>query len=345
VTPEIVLLLLQDGVVNGAVYALLALALVLVYSVTRVVFIPAGEFVAWGGLTLAALQAGQVPGSAWLLVALSALAGAADAMAALRARAPRRLARALAWNALYPAAVVAVAARAPVASWPQAAQIALALALVVPIGPALWRVAYQPLAGAPVLVLLMVSVAAHLALGTLGLVAFGPEGSRTPPLWDARLEVAGVPVPAQSIAVVALSAVLVAALALWAGRTLTGKALRATAMSRTGARLVGIPVALAGRWAFAIAALVGALSGALVAPITTLYHDTGFLVGLKGFVGAVFGGLASYPAAALGALAVGLVEAGASYGASAYKEVVVFGLVVPALLWRSLRLRHVEDDA
>jgi branched-chain amino acid transport system permease protein len=345
VTREILLLLLQDGVVNGALYALLALALVLVFSVTRVVLIPAGEFVAWGGLTLAALQAGEVPGSVWLLVALSAMAGAADAVSALRARAPRRLAGVLARDALYPAAAVAVAARAPVASWPQAAQIALALALVVPLGPALWRVVYQPLAGAPVLVLLIVSVAAHLALDTLGLVAFGPEGSRTPPLWEARWEVAGVPVAAQSIAVVALSAALVVGLALFSGSTLTGKALRATAMSRTGARLVGIPVALAGRWAFGIAALVAALAGVLVAPITTLYHDTGFLVGLKGFVGAVFGGLASYPAAALGALAVGLVEAGASYGASAYKEVVVFGLVVPALLWRSLRVRHVEDDA
>ena len=54
--------------------------------------------------------------------------------------------------------------------------------------------------------------------------------------------------------------------------------------------------------------LIGALSGILIAPITTIYYETGFLIGLKGFVGAIVGGLASYPIAAAGALLVGLLE-------------------------------------
>ncbi len=58
---------LQDGIVNGAVYALLALSLVLVFSVTRVILIPQGELVAYGALTYAALDSGRVPGSLWLL--------------------------------------------------------------------------------------------------------------------------------------------------------------------------------------------------------------------------------------------------------------------------------------
>jgi branched-chain amino acid transport system permease protein len=107
---------------------------------------------------------------------------------------------------------------------------------------------------------------------------------------------------------------------------------------------VGIPEGLAGRLSFGLAALVGGFSGVLVAPITTLYYDTGFLIGLKGFVGAILGGLASYPLAAAGAVLVGLIEAGASFWASAYKEVVVFTLIVPVLLWRSLRTHHVEED-
>ena len=60
---DIALLLAQDGITNGAIYALLALALVLVFSVTRVIFIPQGEFVAFGALTLVALQAGQTAGN------------------------------------------------------------------------------------------------------------------------------------------------------------------------------------------------------------------------------------------------------------------------------------------
>ena len=51
-----------------------------------------------------------------------------------------------------------------------------------------------------------------------------------------------------------------------------------------------------------MAAFIGALSGLLIGPTTTVFYDTGFLIGLKGFVAAVFGGLASYPLALVGAL-------------------------------------------
>ena len=70
----ILLFLLQDGVTNGAIYALLALALVLVFAVTRVIFMPQGEFVAYGALTLAMLHLGKVPGTAGLLIVFAALA-------------------------------------------------------------------------------------------------------------------------------------------------------------------------------------------------------------------------------------------------------------------------------
>ncbi|MBT9598466.1 MAG: branched-chain amino acid ABC transporter permease, partial [Vitreoscilla sp.] len=81
-------ILALDGVTNGAVYALLALATVLLFAVTRVIFIPQGEFVAFGALTLAMLQLGQVPGTAWLLLILAGLAAVADLVNGLRARQP-----------------------------------------------------------------------------------------------------------------------------------------------------------------------------------------------------------------------------------------------------------------
>jgi branched-chain amino acid transport system permease protein len=344
VTLEIALLLGQDGLVNGAIYALLALALVLLFSVTRVIFIPQGEFVAYGGLTLAALQAGRVPGTLWLLCAASLVVALLDGWEALRARSGRRLAKVLAWNLGYPAAMAAMLQRASFGSWPAFLQVPLALALVVPLGPAIYRIAYQRLAGASVLVLLIVSVAVHVALVNLGLLFFGAEGSRTRAFSEARLELAGAPVEAQPVLVVLFSVALIAALYVFFERTSYGKALRASAMNRVGARLVGIPIALSGRLSFALAALVGAFSGTLIAPITTLYYDTGFLIGLKGFVGAIVGGLVSYPIAAVGAVLVGLIEAGASFWASAYKETIVFTLIVPVLLWRSLRTHHVEED-
>ena len=67
-------ILLLDGMTNGAVYALLGLATVLVFTVTRVIFIPQGEFVAYGALTLAMLQSGKTPGTVWLLLCLAVVA-------------------------------------------------------------------------------------------------------------------------------------------------------------------------------------------------------------------------------------------------------------------------------
>ncbi|MBV9738455.1 MAG: branched-chain amino acid ABC transporter permease, partial [Hyphomicrobiales bacterium] len=88
--------------------------------------------------------------------------------------------------------------------------------------------------------------------------------------------------------------------------------------------------------AFGVAAFIGALSGLLIGPITTVYYDSGFLIGLKGFVAAIVAGLVSYPAAAAAALAIGIIESLASFSASAFKEVIVFTAIIPVLLWRSL---------
>ncbi len=116
------------------------------------------------------------------------------------------------------------------------------------------------------------------------------------------------------------------ALWLFFGLTLYGKALRATAVNRLGARLVGIRTTLSGQIAFLLASVIGALSGILIVPITTLYYDTGFLIGLKGFIAAIIGGLVSYPLTAIAALMVGIVEAFSSFYASNFKEVIVFTL-------------------
>ena len=83
-------ILLLDGVTNGAVYALLALATVLVFAVTRVIFIPQGEFVAYGALTLALFQLGKVPGTVWLLLALAVLSALIDLVEAVRRGLPPR---------------------------------------------------------------------------------------------------------------------------------------------------------------------------------------------------------------------------------------------------------------
>ncbi len=341
---QIALLLGQDGIVNGSVYALLALALVLVFAVTRVIFIPQGEFVAFGALTLASFQAGKTPGTLWLLLGLGAAVAAVEIGIAIRSGTLRRLASALGWNLAYPTVAAAVVFLGEPTAWPLLLQVALALALVVPLGPMVYRLAYQPLASASVLVLLIVSVAVHLTLVGLGLLFFGAEGSRTPAFSDASFDWGGVTVSGQTLWVAGASIVLIVALYLFFERSLWGKALRATAINRVGARLMGISTTQAGKLSFLLAAAIGAFSGILIAPITTVYYDTGFLIGLKGFVAAIVGGLASYPVAAAGAILVGLLESFSSFWASAFKEVIVFTLIIPVLVWRSLTTRHVEEE-
>jgi branched-chain amino acid transport system permease protein len=223
-------------------------------------------------------------------------------------------------------------------------QILLTLIIVTALGPLLYRVAYQPLAEASVLVLLIVSVAAHFVMLGLGLWFFGAEGSRTPPFTNATFHVGDITVSGQSVLVLLSSLILIGALYLFFERTLYGKALRATAINRVGARLVGISPSLAGSLTFVLAALLGAFSGVLVGPITTIYYDSGFLISLKGFVGAIIGGLSSYPLAAAGSVLVGLLESFSSFWASAFKEVIVFTLIIPVLLWRSLTTLHHEEE-
>ncbi|MGZ5892777.1 MAG: branched-chain amino acid ABC transporter permease, partial [Caldimonas sp.] len=264
--------------------------------------------------------------------------------AARRGLAPAAMLRGALRTLLAPAIVAALTVWAAPLKLHLLAQSALTLAIVTLLGPLVYRLAYQRLADATVLVLLIVSVGVHFALTGLGLVFFGAEGFRNPSFWDERFSAGAVTLSGQTIFIFVASIVLIVGLYLFFGRTLHGKALRATAVNRLGARLMGISTPGAGKLSFGLAAFIGALSGLLIGPTTTIFYDSGFLIGLKGFVAAIFGGLASYPAAALGALLVGVLESFSSFYASAFKEVIVFTLIIPVLLWRSFQRGHHDDE-
>jgi branched-chain amino acid transport system permease protein len=340
----ILLFLLQDGITNGAIYALLGLALVLVFAVTRVILIPHGEFVTFGALTYALLSVGKMPGTVWLAVLMGVVAFLFDLWSMRLSLRPRPLMRSAALYLLLPLAIVALTMILVPRSTGIAMNIVLSLIIVAPLGPYLYRIAYQPMAEASVLTLLIASVGAHFALQGLGLVFFGPEGFRGPALSSASIAMGPVPVTGQSLAVYGVTSGLMVGLWLFFGHTLYGKALRATAVNRIGARLSGIRTSLSGQLAFLLAGVIGAVSGILIVPITTVYYDTGFLTGLKGFVAAIIGGLISYPLTALAAILVGCVEAFSSFYASNYKEVIVFTLLLPVLILRSLKAPAVEEE-
>jgi branched-chain amino acid transport system permease protein len=252
--------------------------------------------------------------------------------------------RSLAINVLLPLAILTLTSTLAGKQTPIAIDIALSLLIVGAIGLYLYRIAFAPIAHTSVLVLLIAAVGCHLALQGIGLVFFGAEGQRGPPLSNAAFTVDPLRFTGQSVAVYVVTLTLIAGLWLFFGFTIYGKALRATAVNRLGARLVGIRTAMSGQIAFLLAAVIGAASGILIVPITTLYYDTGFLIGLKGFVAAIIGGLISYPLTAVAAVLVGIVESFSSFYASNFKEVIVFALIIPVLLLRSLAAPAVEED-
>jgi branched-chain amino acid transport system permease protein len=340
----ILLFLLQDGITNGAIYALLGLALVLVFAVTRVILIPQGEFITYGALTYATLSTGQIPGTARLALAMGVVAFGFDIFAGRASLRRRLVLRALAINILFPLALLGLTLTLAGRHNSIPVNIALSLMIVAAIGLYLYRIAFQPIAHTSVLVLLIASVGCHLALQGFGLVFFGAEGQRGPSISDAAATIGPLRFTGQSLSVYAITLALIVGLWLFFGVTLYGKALRATAVNRLGARLVGIRTSLSGQIAFLLASMIGAISGILIVPITTLYYDTGFMIGLKGFIAAIIGGLVSYPLTAVAALLVGTVEAFSSFYASNFKEVIVFTLILPVLVLRSLAAPAVEEE-
>ncbi len=91
--------------------------------------------------------------------------------------------------------------------------------------------------------------------------------------------------------------------------TTLGKALRACAISRQAAGLVGIDARAMAMIAFGLAAGLGAIGGVVMAPHTTVSYESGVMLGLKGFVAAAIGGFKSHTAAFFGGLLVGIIEA------------------------------------
>jgi branched-chain amino acid transport system permease protein len=335
--------LVQDGIINGAIYALAALALVLVFAVTRVILVPQGEFVAFAAMTMAWLETGRAPPTAGLLVALGALSAAATLIHDRGSLSWQRIGTILVVDVLLPVLLLLLTAAIAPLKLGLYANALLTLLLVAPMGPMIYRIAFRPLADATILSLIIAAFGVHFALLGLGLVFFGPEGVGSKPLVGGSFSVGDLIVTGQSTVVLAVTVLCFIAFTVFFRGSLLGAALRACSSNRLGARLTGIPTVGASEIAFAIAAGLGAVSGILSGPLIVFYYDSGFLIGLKAFVAAILAGLVSFPLTALAAVAVGIAEAFFSFWASTFKEALVFGLLLPALLW--LSLRHPESPS
>jgi branched-chain amino acid transport system permease protein len=196
------------------------------------------------------------------------------------------------------------------------------------------RVALRPLRHATPLAALIVTIGASIALRGLALVGWGTDPYAVPAFSPGPpVQVAGAMVVRQGLWVLAVAGAVFAGLGYFFNRTYAGAALRACAANPRGARLVGMRVERMALGAFVLAGAVGAVAGAVIAPITYATYDMGLLLGLKGFVAAVLGGLTSAPGAIVGGFALGLAESlAAGLVSSAYKDAVAFVVLIAVCL-------------
>lgn len=342
---DLALILGVDGLRIASIYLLAGLGLVLIFSVTRVVFVPFGDISVYAAITLAAYEARQMPGTIKLVAIIVLAAVVVEIAGLLRQRDFRRIPRSLLYWGVVPLVPCGIAWLIGYYQAPTVLTILASILLVIPVAPALARIMFQPIADASVLVLLIVALATEFITSGVALFFFGADGFRTQPLSSGSFTpVTGLTIDMQVILMIGAAIVVSGLFFVVFQRTTMGKVLRATAINRIGARLVGIRPARAATLAYALASVLAGFIGILIAPVTTLYYDSGFLIGLKAFVAALIGGLVSYPGTALGALFVGLFESLASFYSGALKDAIVFGLLIPVLIIRSaLSVAHEED--
>jgi len=214
--------------------------------------------------------------------------------------------------------------------------IAGAVLLATAVGLLLEKLAIERAARADVTTLIIITIGASILLRGLAQLVWGKGIRALPPISGERpIELLGASVLPQSLWVLGATLAIVAALSWFFERTRSGRAMRATAANRLAAQLVGIDVRHVLLASFGLASALGAVAGALIAPIAFTSWDAGTLLGLKGFAAAILGGLGSFHGAVAGGLVLGLLESlGAGFVSSAYKDAIAFVVILAVLFVR-----------
>ncbi len=215
--------------------------------------------------------------------------------------------------------------------------VAVALAIAVPalVGMLVEKLAIEPAKGAEVVSLIIITIGASLVIRGVIQIWLG-KGTFTfePFTSGAPIVIGGAVLQSQCLWVLGVTAAIVVALWFFFRHTLAGKAILATSCNPVAAQLVGIDTKWVLLVSFALSAAMGAVGGILLTPLTMTSYDVGIMLGLKGFVAAVVGGLGSGLGALAGGLLGGIVEAmAAGYISSAYKDAVPFLLIFVILFF------------
>ncbi|MCW1970987.1 MAG: branched-chain amino acid ABC transporter permease [Anaerolineae bacterium] len=309
--PQLIVL----GISLGAIYALIALGFVVIYSVSNVINLAQGEFLMIGALVFVAVvdAATKTTGAGLavlvgLLVAIIVTGGVGALSYALAFR-PAIERRASVQTLIIISMGVSIVLRA--------------------FGNLVWGV--DP-----------TSTPAFLPGRTLR------EAGMTNVIGDS-LRLGGVALQTQSIWIIFALIVTVTGLFVFFNRTMTGRALRACAMNPDSARLMGVPLSKMSLIAFALSAAIAALAGAIIAPMQPVLYTMGLGLGLRGFVSAIMGGIANPVGAIWGGLLLGIIEAVVGglpqmdlpglgkVNPASLREAIAFVILLAVLIIRRLR--------
>ncbi len=213
---------------------------------------------------------------------------------------------------------------------PLPAAFALTVAGAALVGFLFERTAIRTVKKPHPIVLVIITVGASIFLRGGAMMIWGKDAHSVPPFsGHPPIDVAGAKLLPQSIWILVIAVVLAVGLFYFYRRTLTGKAMQATAINKWGAWLSGIPSERMVLLAFVMSTGLGATAGVIIAPITMCSYDMGTMLGLKGFCAAMLGGIGSLWGALAGGFTLGIVEALAvGYVSSAAKDAVAFILLL-----------------
>ena len=204
--------------------------------------------------------------------------------------------------------------------------ILLAVAITTAIGALIERFTIRPVKNASVINLIIVTIGVSILARGLAMLWWGKDTFALPHFSGITpINILGAFILPQSLWILAITLTLLVILKVFFTHTIYGKGMLACSFDRKAAWLVGIGVEKMVLFSFMISAFVGAVGGAILAPITMTSFDVGILLGLKGFAACIVGGLGNPFGAAAGGLILGVLESfGAGLVSSAYKDAITF---------------------
>lgn len=219
---------------------------------------------------------------------------------------------------------------------PLPAAVLAGIALTTAVGAVFELMAIRPRKDSDPLALIIITVGGSMLMRSLARHAFGPDELPLPTFSaGASITVLGAAIELQTLWLWGLTALAVLLMTLLYRRTRLGQAMRACAVDRDAARLMGIDTRRVVTVSFALAATLGAVAGVAVTPLTQTRFDVGAGVGLSGFAAAVLGGLGNPLAAVAGGLLLGLIETlTVAFGSSTYKDATALVVLLVVLFVR-----------